>query len=359
MHQGAAVSVVDRDAFWRGPEPYLGWYLEGHIPSGLQSMRKYSCHAGEDRGDGEFTVTVSVSRTSSIDASARYEEATRAAFSICRAKIFLGTWSQAEEYRVSLPLTTQRRPSQATIRRRILYGLHALYEAGFDEDDIEVDMFGIASELGVHARLVSRAVEHLFQTGLIEDPGTLGRNWQSGQFWVSARGVTFVESDAVPLEAYLQDVYLSTARHVGGLDPELGDVFDELRDAADRASGSANEASGFAARVRDFVERLTDRLCEAHSVEGPFERSKTINKVRALTQQVASRTRQNYVRALAEVVEAHWTRLNDVHQQGVHAGSVEVQRLLAYTVLFVSDLLDLLAVSERTLPGPERDSSLR
>jgi hypothetical protein len=336
-------TVIDRATFRRGPEPYLGWYLEGQIPKSLAGVGgKYEWYAQMDRGGGQFAVKVDASRIGSSELETRYETALRAGQAICHAKIFLGTWLQDVTYSVALPRPPGHLP-QPTIRGLILRGLYSLYETGFDDNDIEVDILGVALELAVEAKLVRRAIDHLFDSRLIEEAGTLGRNRSTGHISISGAGVTTVESNALPVEAFLQEVYFSAVRRIAAVAPTLGTVFEDLRSAAGEAVGSSNEVVGFAARVRDFVERFTDSLCEAHGIEGPFEKSKTVQKVRALTARAKSETQRDYVRALAEVVEAHWTRLNPVQQQGVHVGLVESQRLFAYTVLFVADLLDVLS----------------
>jgi hypothetical protein len=93
--------------------------------------------------------------------------------------------------------------------------------------------------------------------------------------------------------------------------------------------------------VRDFIQELTGYMYAKTGMSEVIPRNQTIRKVKAVTAAVASETSREHVRALAEVVETHWRRLNDVHQKAVHSGVVESQRLFAYTLLFVADLLDL------------------
>ena len=49
--------MIDRNKLSRGPEPYLGWWLEG-TPGPAMHPRSYICFASEDRGESRFQVTI-------------------------------------------------------------------------------------------------------------------------------------------------------------------------------------------------------------------------------------------------------------------------------------------------------------
>ena len=101
--------------------------------------------------------------------------------------------------------------------------------------------------------------------------------------------------------------------------------------------------------VRECIERLTDHLYGLTGNAESIAKSQTINKVKAITASAsaASTSGRAHVQALAEVVDTHWRGLNGVQQKGVHSGTVESQRLFAYTLLFVADLMDVWGSKDR------------
>lgn len=186
-----AEPVIDRNGLRRGPEPYLGWYLEGEPGSPVGHV-SYICYASKDQGDGQFQVVV-VFQVYFEDRAAQYDEARQAAFALARGLVFSGRWTDRGEHTLSLPLEAQIVPTPE-IRDWIIRGLHRLYETGFDRTDVTVDYEGVAFALRVTKPLVTRAAEYLIDSGLITDaPATLGRNWSTGSIWLTARGVRYAE----------------------------------------------------------------------------------------------------------------------------------------------------------------------
>lgn len=328
--------MVDLDLLRRKPIPYLGWYIEG-APMGV-GTGKYVWYAHKDAGAGTFKVTTDV-RQISASLEQAYEDAIRAGLAIAKGKVFLGTWRQDEDHQIALP-HEQRIPT-AQIRSMILRGLHRLYEEGFKEGDSQVDIEAIAMDLGVPTHLVERSIEFLYKEGFIEDPGTAGTGWSKGDFWLSSKGVQEVEAQTVPVEAFLQELHNTTLSRLSSLDPSLSASFEKLRELASSLGTARQDLVGFAAMVRDFVQDLTDRLYSEKVSAPAIPREQTINKVKAITAAAGSAGSRRHVRALAQVVETHWRRLNDVQQRAVHSGTIESQRLFAYTLLFVADLFDV------------------
>lgn len=326
--------MINLDALRRGPLSYLGWTLEGQV--GKDAFKRfYVWYAWEDDTERGFTVRVRRRHQPGRD-----EELIGQSLALARGKIFLGHWRPKEEYLCD-PKRAAKTPTPI-IRDSLLRGLHRLYEAGVDSDDVQVDLQGIALELGAKQELVSRAVEFLAEQGLIEGYGTFGKDLHTGDFWITPAGVAEVESRGAPVEAFLEDLYEEILGRVSSLSQGLQADLEGLRGSVAQVGQSRNELKGYGARVRDFVEELTQRLYERAGFQEPIERTKTKNKVVALTAKAASETSQDHVRALAEVVETHWKRLNDVQQKMVHAGTTEAQRLLVYTLLFVADLFDVV-----------------
>jgi hypothetical protein len=180
--------VVNRETLRQDSTPYLGWCLEGE-PGPLGSG-KYSYVANEDRGSGAFGLLVDVSALVSFQAE-RYSEGRRLGLLIGKGKIFLGTWRQGHVHEVVLP--TSGSLAGQEIREAILRGLYRLYEQDFQNGDFAVDLDGVSLELGVARVLVDRAVDYLIDEGLVEEFGTIGRNRKTGDFWLTTRGVKFVE----------------------------------------------------------------------------------------------------------------------------------------------------------------------
>lgn len=262
-----------------------------------------------------------------------------------RGKIFLGTWRPEVEYDHDQQATANL-PTQV-IRHSILRALYRLYEQGLNSSEVHVDLEGVGLELGVNPDLVLRAAEFLEQEDLIASPGAFGRDTHSGDFWITNRGIHEVESRGLPIESFLQDVYEVVLGRVSSLNPALRADLESLRTEVARLGSSRNELVGYGGRVRDFVQELTQQLFERHRPGETIGRDKTINKVAALTQDAASDTDQEHVRALAQVVETHWRRLSDVQQKLVHSGTGEGQRLFAYTVLLVADLFEVMESARR------------
>jgi len=330
--------MIDRDSLRVKPVPYLGWYLEGE--PGPAGTGTYIWYANEHEGPGVFKVVTDTAHVSR-DLEQRYAEARRAGLAIGKGKVFLATWRQNEEHRVVLP--HKRKVPSVQIRGMILRGLHRLYEEGFEEGDFQIDIEGIALDLGVPTALVVRALGFLYSEGLIDDYGTLGRNRSTGDVWLTPKGVQYVEAQRMPVEAFLQELYRTTLGRLSSVDPNLAASFERLRERAASAGASRQDLVGFASMVRDFLQELTDHLYAEKGLADVIPREQTVNKVRAITAAATSDTSRKHVRALAEVVETHWRRLNEVQQKAVHSGAVESQRLFAYTLLFVADLFDVVA----------------
>ena len=181
--------VLDLGSLREGPVAYLGWYLEGEAIG--RGWPTYRCHASEDLGSNVFQVTV-VAGSMPGDREARFRAAKDASFALAKGKVFLGTWQHQQDYNVKLPLAQGRLPTQE-IRERILRGLFRLYENDFAEDRFQVDLDGVASELGVTRSAVDRAVDWLYDAALIKDHGTLGKHRGTGHFWLSSAGAAHVE----------------------------------------------------------------------------------------------------------------------------------------------------------------------
>jgi hypothetical protein len=330
--------MVDLDALRSESIPYLGWYLEG--AAGPLASWTYVWYAHEDDGPGAFKVTTGA-RQAFGNPEDGYREAQRAGLAIAKGKVFLGTWRPNQDHRVHLP--GRRKVPTLQIREMILRGLQRLYEEGFQEGDFQIDVEGIALDIGVTVDLVSRALDFLYAQGLIDDYGTFGRNRSTGDVWLTAKGVQYVETQRVPIETFLQELYSITLSRLSSLGPGLAASFETLRQQAATPGTSRQDLVGFAAMVRDFVQELTDQMYRETEPSGAVPREQTINKIKAITAAATSETSKEHVRALAEVAETHWRRLNDVQQKAVHSGAVESQRLFVYTLLFVADLFDVSA----------------
>lgn len=155
----------------------------------------FTWYATEDRGSGLFQVAVDASRLPLVRPQ-QWAEAKRIGLAAARGKVFLNTWQHTANHLLALPID-EKPIATREIRTAILQGLYRLYEAGFEEGDFKVDIDGIAVELGTSVRLVSRAIKFLYDNGLVEDYGTLGRNWSTGDIWLSAEGVKYMESALV------------------------------------------------------------------------------------------------------------------------------------------------------------------
>lgn len=316
--------------------PYLGWYLE----TAPEFLETYVCHAWEDQGDGAFSVRARALSTDP-DALARFEASRLLALGLAKGKVFLATWEQGVQYGNEEAI--QRTVPTPLLRRLVLQGLHRLYERGFGEGDFQIDLDGVALELGVKRELVDRAVDFLYEAGHIGDYGTFGRHRGTGDIWLTHQGAGFLESQGLGVDMFLQQVYDSTLGKLFSVRTELAESLEALRERASSPATSRQEIVGFASMIRDFVQALTDDLHQRMDPAEPLPREQTINKVRAITAIATSETSRDHVRALSEVVVTHWQRLNDVQQKAIHEGSVEVQRLFAYTLLFTADLLDVAA----------------
>lgn len=181
---------TDLDAM-RERVPYLGWWLEGQAGP-TPGPVVFIWYATEDKGSGLFEVSTHASGLA-LARPQQWNEAKRLGLAAARGKIFLNSWQNGESHTLELPV--EENPiTTAEIRNAILEGLYRLYEAGFDESDITVDIDGVAVELRTSAKLVQRAIKYLYDNGLIEDFGTMGRNWSTGDIWLSTSGVDHFES---------------------------------------------------------------------------------------------------------------------------------------------------------------------
>ncbi len=331
-------SMVNLRSLPRDKEAYLGWYLE----TAPEFLETYVCYAWEDKGDGKFSIKARAD-SSAQDAESRFEASRKLSLLAAKGKVFLGSWQQGEEYVVGA-LSLREVPTPL-IRQLLLQGLHRLYERGFRERGFQVELDGLALELGVQRVLVDRAVDFLYERGLVDDTHAMGRNRGTGYLWLTHSGASSVETQGLTAEAFLQELYQSTFRRLFSINQQLAVDLEALRERAATGTGSRQEVVGFSSMVRDFVQELTDRLSARDESKPTLPRAQTINKVRQITARAQSETSREHVRALAEVVETHWTRLNDLHQKGVHEGAVEAQRLFAYTLLFSADLLDVVDAS--------------
>lgn len=199
--EGDAKMVIDRDKLMRGPEPYLGWWLEG-APGPMMQPTSYVCYASEDQGDSRFQVKIDVSALS-LGHAEKYEKAIEAAFDAAKGFVFLGAWHNGRQYGIDLAQRRGKLPSPQ-IRDALIRGLHRLYEDGFSQEDAIVSYEGVALALGISEMLVERAAEHLKDIGMVSEPGTMGRNWSTGNIWLTASGVTYAE--ALPPLATGEDV---------------------------------------------------------------------------------------------------------------------------------------------------------
>lgn len=186
-----SMSDIDRDALREGPIPYLGWWLEG-APGEPTEPASYVWYASEDQGDSRWQIKVVSSKMGGTRLE-QYEGAQAIGRCAARGKVFLGTWTDRAEYTIVLPLQRGRIDSPA-IREAIVRALYRLYEAGFDENDCRFDMDGIAIDLETTRAMVERAAKFLLDSDYIEDYGTFGRDWSTGDFWLTTRGVAYVES---------------------------------------------------------------------------------------------------------------------------------------------------------------------
>jgi hypothetical protein len=289
--------MVDLDALRCEPIPYLGWYLEG--AAGPLTSWSYVWHAHEDDGPGAFKVTTGA-RQAFANPQDGYLEARRAGLAIAKGKVFLGTWRPNQDHRIDL--RHRRKVPTVQIREMILRGLQRLYEEGFQEGDFQIDIEGIALDIGVTVDLVSRALDFLYAQGLIDDYGTFGRNRSTGDVWLTPKGVQYMEAQRVPIETFLQELYATTLGRLSSLDPGLAASFESLRQQAAAPGTSRQDLVGFAAMVRDFVQELTDQMYGEMGPSGVVPREQTINKIKAIIAGATSETSKEHVRALAEVV---------------------------------------------------------
>lgn len=191
--------VINRGDFERGPEPYLGWYLEG-TPGPPNQPASYICYASEHKGEGRFQVVVHAPGFN-LNREEQYGNASSAAFPLAKGLVFLGTWNQGNEHELTLPAEVNNVLSPQ-IRDALIRGLHGLYESDFKQSDVTVDYEGVALALGVSESMVIRAVQYLMDSSLVSDePSTLGLNWKTGTIWLTAAGVEHAEQLEPPTQA--------------------------------------------------------------------------------------------------------------------------------------------------------------
>jgi hypothetical protein len=326
---------VRKEDYDRPREAYLGWYLAGELSAG--SGGTYIWYADEDRGTGQFAVSVKGPREGDYDA--QIKSALNRGRSICRGKIFLSSWEQGARY-LAPPPVPKSLPTPE-IRRALTCGLHRLYEAGFDEGDFKVDLRGVADELETEYVLVLRAADHLIAQGLVAKNPPNSQLSFLATIWLTPEGVAEAEALAAPSVGLLTDVYSRAKGRLDLLSPTLGRDFERLVSSGSKSTYSRNELIAIGAGVRDLLQDLTDRLVAIQGTEGSFSREQTKLKVAALVQHMQSKRLREHTVSVADVLEVYWNRLEGVIQSGVHQGEIEAPRLLAYVVLFVADLMGI------------------
>ncbi|MCH7998979.1 MAG: hypothetical protein IIA91_05825, partial [Chloroflexi bacterium] len=157
----------------------------------------------------------------------QYQKAQRVGLAIAKGKIFLGTWKQGEDHHVALP-PARRKVEQQVIRDSILRGLDRLYEEGFKEGEFQIDLEGVALELGVKHELVTRAVDFLFDRGLIDDPRTMGRHREEGYMWLTTEGADYVESTPAKQSQATETTMASNEKFFPA--GKVHDAYKEIRD---------------------------------------------------------------------------------------------------------------------------------
>lgn len=167
--------------------PYLGWYISGEA----ETPTKFRVHAREDQGNSVFRIDVDGRHVPDSEWHGKYVAAKDLGVWLAKGKIFLATWKDREEYSVNAPLPRHNVPTQR-IRDAILVNLFRLHEAGFPHET-QIDLDGVAAEFAVEPLLVHRAVEYLYDHQYIEDFGSFGRNWSTGDFWISSSGIQHLE----------------------------------------------------------------------------------------------------------------------------------------------------------------------
>jgi hypothetical protein len=252
------MSSTDLNAM-RERVPYLGWWLEGQAgrPRGPVTFVWY---ATEHQGTGLFQVTADASKLP-VARAQQWAEAKRIGLAAARGKVFLNTWQQTPNHLLAV-LIEEKPIATREIRTAILQGLYRLYEAGFEEGDFKVDIDGIAVELGTSVRLVSRAIKFLYDSGLVEDYGTFGRNWSTGDIGLSAEGVKYMESAPVRARSALANektVDSGSADTTGSWDVFICHASEDKDDIA-RPLANALSKRGLPVWYDEFSLRLGDSL---------------------------------------------------------------------------------------------------
>lgn len=206
------------------------------------------------------------------------------------------------------------------------------YERG---ENARLDIVAVAAYLGVPDKHLSAAINHLVGLGHVKklSPRTFRLTAEGAQPGLDAASSPY------------QYLKLSSDRVTGRLaklDPNVASDLQQMLETPVGGRSSEADEKGFANSVRDVIERATDAIYSHWVSDEPLPSSKTINKVIEIAEMGNSKTRADHMIKTAGTVEAQIRAHTGLVARAVHEVPEHRARLLIYTILFLSDLLDLV-----------------
>jgi len=313
-------------------------YLDGEIVLSNRTSRGYvQLHVFPAlKGSGEFSFGLQIRVKGEFSSDEYQLELTKnTGISIAKAKFFLRTFRKGSVYTVDLddefedPYDSGLDSEQVV--QKIGNPLARLYSSG---TVAQLEIAGIAHELGVDPSLVWSAISRMRSAGTLE-VASGGR----GVMLTPLGAITF-DAKSAGLDTAIQSVTASIAGRLNSLKSGLGRELSSLQNVASRIELSEIGLNGYGHQVRTYFTEITDIIYDATGFSDESSSDTTDEKIFTIAKLSGSETKTGRIVALSRSLDKTAFGFNESVLSSTTKRSVEINLLMVYVVLVLSELLD-------------------
>jgi len=311
-----------------------GWSFEGEhlLHAGPRSWTVYGWSPENENAHPEIEITVIDKLPVDANLEPR-DRAKRIAKGIASWVCLTGEYEMGQGQFIQLIEPTGPFPSFEELVGTIQKAFIGPYQAG---ERVALDYVAVSYYLHIPEKRLAAAINHLVQLKQVK---MITRRL----FELTAEGAKqLLDHQAGSTGEFVERTSGRVIERIAGLDQSVASELKQLLEAENDIGNSEAEAKGFANSVRDLIQRATDAFYKKIEPSGSFTTAEVNKKVSAISKLHRSNRGAKYLIATSETIDAHVRAHSGIVARGVHEVPEHRGRLLLYTLLLFSDILDLL-----------------
>lgn len=265
----------------------------------------------------------------------RIEMTKNAGIGIAKAKYLLRSYRHGSAFTVDLDNDFEEQDDYEITRSQATWMIgHALARLHGSGRVVNLDIKGIAHELGLDSSMVEAVVTDMAKSGTLEICSA-GYGVKLTQ-----RGAEVFDAISASKETALETTTKDIVSRLNTVRSGLGRKLSALMDTAAIARSSGEGLQQYGNQAREYFREITDVIYQASGFDRSRLNDTTERKISEIARNAGSQTKAFRIVALSKSLEKNARSFNEVTLDPTRSRLSQTHVLMAYVVLVLSELLD-------------------